>query len=65
MKAAQKLYHHLTGCADHPDADLRLAARQTHGDALRYRITARPPQQKITRRPSTVLAPRLFKGHRP
>lgn len=65
MKAAQDFYKQLTGCAEHPDADLRLAAAQTHEQSLRYRITSRAPQGKIKRRSSSVLAPRLFKGHRP
>lgn len=65
MNAAQKFYYDLTGCAEHPDADLRLAASQTHEQSLRYRITSRAPQGKIQRRTSSVLTPRLFKGHRP
>jgi len=65
MNQAQRFYAELTGMADHPDADLRLAVEQTqherdaHWPPHRMRGTLKKPK----RRPSSE--PRLLKGLRP
>ena len=64
MNVAKHLLRQWTNCADHPDADLKLAAKQTHDMAWSIRKTHVPKQTKRTRRVSSILSPRLFKGHR-
>ena len=67
MKTAQKMMAAWVGLPDHPDADIKVAVEQTReiasGSYAPHKNRGTLPKPK--RRASTVLSPRLFKGHRP
>ncbi len=68
MSIAKELYCTILGVPDHEDADMRLAVQQTRDMRDRYKAPHAHRSASIKkppRRPSGVLAPRLFTGHRP